>query len=173
MIIMGIFSLFTSCKEPPHQDVTVDISGFRIGATALGQPPSPNDPFSAALKKRDVYKPKGKGMEIGTKDGVLDYIFLTIDEFKGTFTSNGIPIELGDTEGAIQERFGEAYWVDRSDGELILFYEYQGGDIELQFEFPDTRKLGYITIARNGVLSEAEQRNAYGVDKPWPPTEGE
>ena len=57
---------------------------------------------------------------------------------------------------------------DRSDGEVILFYEYQQGTVELQFEFGAGRALSFITLAMHGVLSTEEQRKAYGVTKPWP-----
>ena len=150
----------------------MDLTEFRIGSTLLGEPPNPDDFLYAPLVDRGAYEPKGGGLELGAKDGVLDYIFLTIGEYRGRFTSKGISIVLSDTEDKILKVFGDPYWIDRSDGEVILFYEYQGGKIELQFEFPDGKKLGYITIALWGVLSSAEQREAYGVDSPWPPVKG-
>ena len=65
--------------------------------------------------------------------------------------------------------FGEPYWIDRSDGEVILFYEYAWGSLELQFEFPEATSLRFITVAVEGILSTKKQRDRYGVTKPWPP----
>ena len=175
---MGILSFFSSSKgqEKPHESqaptaIAVDLKEFKIGASLIGSPIAPEDPFHAALRKKDVYKLDGHGSELGTKDGLLDYGYFNIDSFKGTFTRSGEPIKIGagTTEKEILKIFGEPYWTDRSDGEVIMFYEYQAGTIELQFEFSDGKSLGAITLARNGVLSEADQRKAYGVTNPWPP----
>ena len=151
----------------------IDLAEFRVGSTPLGAPPSPADQFSAALIREDVYEPDGMGYAIGTRNGALDYVFVTLSEFQGRFLIAGKLIELpGSTSPAqVVDRFGEPYWTDRDDGEPILFYEYQGGGMELQFEFPDGKQLGYITLMRDGVLSKPEQRKSYGVTKPWPPEE--
>ena len=65
--------------------------------------------------------------------------------------------------------FGEPYWTDIDDSEIILFYEYQEGTTELQFEFPDGEHLEFITLIKGGILSKQAQRESYGVTKPWPP----
>jgi hypothetical protein len=151
--------------------VNVDLKTFEIGASQLGKPPAGSDPFTKILQQSDVYKDDRIGIEIGTKEGVLDYAFLTMESFVGRFLAAGALLEIDrdSTEAQIAGCFGEPYWADRSDGEVILFYEEAEGSIEIQFEFPDGRTLGYVTLARNGVLSSKEQRRAYGVDKPWPP----
>ena len=178
LITMGILSFFSSSKgqDKPHDHqpptaIIVDLKEFKIGSTALGSPITPADPFHAALKKAEVFKPAGQGLEVGTKNELLDYGFFDIISFKGSFSRSGehIKIDKVTTENDILKVFGEPYWTDRSDGEVIMFYEYKAGTIELQFEFSDSKALSSITLSRNGVLSEADQRKAYGVTKPWPP----
>ncbi len=151
--------------------LNVDLGSFQIGSTSIGTPPSVADPFHAILTKSAVFEPKGKGVEIGAKDGLLDYGLFSLNLFQGTFTRNGQLLKIGrvSTEDDIRRIFGEPYWIDRSDGETILFYEYQSGAIELQFEFPDGAKLGFVTLLRNGILSDSVDRERYGVDKAWPP----
>ncbi|MEP3213308.1 MAG: hypothetical protein ABJQ29_08945 [Luteolibacter sp.] len=153
------------------QAITIDLSTFEVGDTVLGERPSEADFFAVPLQKSDVFEVAANGIELGSKDGVLDYAFLTIESFNGQFRSNGEPIAVGrdSTEATIKRSFGEPYWIDRSDGEIIMFYEYAEGTIELQFEFPGSGSLGFVTLSRNGVLSTEEQRKLYGVDKPWPP----
>ncbi len=111
------------------------------------------------------------GVEIEADGQNLNSLFITLGDYDGEFFRSGKPVlitpDTSPTE--IEEKFGEPYWRDSSDGELILFYEYQGGGIEIQFEFPDSKSLAYITIAKDGVLSEAGQRQSFGVDKAWPP----
>lgn len=171
---MGIFSKFSSRKDESATaaiPTEVDLGTFRIGDSQLGKAPMESDFFTAGLESSDTFENESSGLEVGTKDGVVDYVFLTLEKFAGTFRFDGTPLEIGTetTEMDVREQFGEPYWVDRSDGETILFYEYDAGAIELQFEFPEAEGLGFVTISRNGVLSEAEQRKSYGVDKPWPP----
>lgn len=178
LVTMGILSFFSSSKgqdtpqeNPPAAAIVVDLKGFKIGSTSLGSPIAPADPFHAILTKVEVFQPVGQGLEIGTDNGLLDYGFFDLSSFGGAFTRSGEPLDIGKdtTENKILKAFGEPYWIDRSDGEVILFYEYQAGTVELQFEFSDGKSLGFITLSRNGVLSEAEHRKAYGVTKPWPP----
>jgi len=158
-------------KDPNRSLIAVDLGSFQIGASALGAPPSQSDAFASAFAKSDVFEPKGLGIEIGTKDGLFDYALFTLSSFEGNFTRNGQSLAISEATEAqeIRELFGEPYWIDDSEEEIIYFYEYQLGSIELQFEFPDGRKLESITFCRNGVLSDPESRADYGVNKPWPP----
>jgi hypothetical protein len=171
--IMGLLSFLLGCGQPERSTpiVSVDLSRFSIAGTEVGKPISADSPFARELLADKIYAPQGKGLELGANGKSLEYAVVSLDEFDGTFAVDGNPVSLDTTttEPDVRQRFGDPYWVNREDGEVILFYEYQGGDIEVQYEFPDGVKLGYITISRAGVLSNAEQRKHYGVDKPWPP----
>jgi len=159
-------------EQPELPPPTVDLARFTAGETALGHPPMPYESFMPALRREETLKPIGQGWELGLEDGLLDYVHLTLVEYAGAFHMNGQPLALttATTENEILACFGEPYWRDRDgDGEVILFYIYQRGGVELQFEFPDGNGLGFITLACNGVLADEAQRKAYGVDKPWPP----
>lgn len=70
------------------------------------------------------------------------------------------------TEAQIQARFGEPCWVDRSDGEVAMFFEYRRGTIKLQLEFADGWARSFITLCLNGVLSAEDDRKLYNVTKP-------
>ncbi|MEZ5302784.1 MAG: hypothetical protein R3F11_19430 [Verrucomicrobiales bacterium] len=122
------------------------------GRHGIGRAPFGDGLFAAPLQKSDVFEVAENGIELGTKDGVLDYAFLTIENFKGHFHWNGEPVAVGrdSREATIKKSFGEPYWIDRSDGETIMFYEYAEGTIELQFEFPDSGSLGFVTLSRGG-----------------------
>lgn len=65
-----------------------------------------------------------------------------------------------------KKHFGEPYWEDVDEVENLLFYEF--GQIEWQVEFKQER-LTVITMATPPLLSDAGQRAAYQVSKPWPP----
>ena len=110
----------------------------------------------------------------GGADGRFEYVFVTMNRFPGRFMKAGTPLKISTetTENDILQLFGSPYWTDRSDGEVILFYEYRQGKVELQFEFWNGKTLSNLTLTLDGVLSVEEQRLAYGVTRRWPPEDG-
>lgn len=165
---------FTGRPGPAAQTagLTVDLRRFTCGQTRLGADPADGVFSTTTLRPTDVLKLEQEGVELGTADGKFDYLSLQLARFHGNFRANGEPVALttATTPAEIKTTFGEPYWTDRDDDEVILFYEYEAGAIELQFEFPGKQHLGVITLMRNGVLSTPEQRAAHRVTKPWPPT---
>lgn len=170
---MGLLDLFRLSKaqsfELPVLDI--DLGLFSCGHTKIGARPDPRDPFADVSQKRETINDPFSGLEIGVKSGVLDYVFITLAQSDSHFFRSGSPLQLSTrtTISDVQSIFGEPYWMDEDSDEVILFYEYENGALELQFEFPGKAHLGSITLAVHGVLSKAEQRNAYKVTKPWPP----
>lgn len=137
----------------------VDITRFAIDGFTLGEVM----PSTAA---------QHDGIETGLEGDRLNSIFVTLDKFTGHILTDGAAVEFSTstTPKETEDLLGQPYWRGADDDELILFYEYHFGDVEVQFEFPDSANLGFTTIAKNGVLSDPDQRSSYGVDKPWPPT---
>lgn len=176
IIIMTIFSLLFGCGKSDVKSLTpiVDLKLFSVDYSILNKPISSSDKFYAYFKTKDVLNLSKDGIEIGTKNDVLDYAFITLNSFKGRFLLKGNELQLTQKNHpeSIVKIFGEPYWIDRSDGEVILFYEYKKGIIELQFEFYDSIHLSHITCMINGVLSSEKDRKSYNVNKPWPPDEG-
>jgi hypothetical protein len=171
---MGLLStLFGSKPAMPEVALSlqVDLGSFKCSQTALGARPDASEPYAAYFDSAGVAKFNNSGVELSTKQGVLDCVFITLANFTGTVTKNGskISISAQTTPEDIISNFGEPYWTDTADEEMILFYEFQNGRVELQFEFPDRHQLGFITLCRDGVLSGSDQRKAYGVTKEWPP----
>lgn len=149
----------------------VDLEVFSINNSILDKAISGSDSFFTYFNTNEVLDIPEDGIEIGLKDNLLDYVCLNIESFKGEFYLNGdeLILNVKNTPQDIIDVFGEPYWTDRSDDEIILFYEYKKGFIELQFEFSDSIHLSYITLMCNGVLSTQDQREAYNVNKQWPP----
>jgi hypothetical protein len=171
---MGLFStLFGSKPEIPEVALSldVDLGSFKSGQTALGERPKPSDPYTEYIDASGLGSFEKSGIEISVENGVLDCVFITLVNFSGRFLRNGseILISTRTTTEEIISQFGEPYWRDTDEDETILFYEYQNGHVELQFEFSDKRHLSAITLSRDGVLSKADQRKAYRVTKNWPP----
>lgn len=171
---MGLLStLFGSKPAMPEVPLSlqVDLGSFKYGHTALSARPDASELQAAYFDSDGVARFNNSGVELDAKQGVLSCVFITLANFSGSFARNGskISISAKTTPEEIISMFGEPYWTDTADEEMILFYEFQNGRVELQFEFPDRQRLGFITLCRDGVLSELDQRKAYGVTKEWPP----
>ncbi|MEL6110594.1 MAG: hypothetical protein AAFU85_31700, partial [Planctomycetota bacterium] len=85
------------------------------------------------------------GVEL-TRDGhVLTSIVVSRDSYRGQVFLAASPIgwEAIATPQAVIRLLGEPYWRDDDDDEVILFYEYESGAVELQFEFPEATQIGF------------------------------
>jgi hypothetical protein len=70
------------------------------------------------------------------------------------------------TERSFQHDFGSPYWRNEDGEEVILFYEFQ--NLEWQVEFSVEGALIRIVVTANPIMADERQREAYGVTEPWP-----
>ena len=173
-LAMGLLSFLNGCKpkaQPRAGGFQVDLGRFACGQTMLGVKPGSDESYAGHFNSEGIASFASSGIELGINGEVLDYAFITLTNFEGLILKNGekISVSTNTTPEQIIALFGEPYWTDVDDDESILFYEYQSGKVEVQFEFPAKRQLGFITMSRDGVLSDAKQRNSYRVTKEWPP----
>ena len=63
--------------------------------------------------------------------------------------------------------FGDCYWMDTDEHETIAFYEYPKH--EMQIELTLSGSIKRFTLTRSPMMADPELREAYNVDKPWPP----
>ena len=172
---MNLFkSLFNNEKirAPAYQPCKIDLGLFTYDNIRLNHEISVHHYLYEYLKLNESYVSDENGFEIGVNDNVLDYIFIILDSFNGAFTLDRKPLKLSSETSPVEiiEKIGDPYWVDESDDEIIQFYEYEKGDIELQFEYSNKTNLSHITMLVGGVLSSQEQRDLYHVTKQWPPS---
>lgn len=160
----------TPSNSHAAKSIVVDLADLTCGRLKVGERVTEGNFFRNAMLPKRGFTDATNGVEVGTSNGRFDSIFLTIERFPGRFAKAGVPLDLGTKTTVVEiiALFGEPFWIDRSDGEAILFYEYENGGIELQFEFGDGKTLSHLTLACNGVLSTREQREAYGVTRSWP-----
>jgi hypothetical protein len=177
MILTKLLRKWFSPAEPAApivrpSSLVIDLGDFVCGRSTLGTEVNPADYFAAALRGQDMFDDIQTGLQVGVENGIFDYVFITADRYRWQFARHGTPLNISPatTEADVLSVFGQPYWTDRSDGEVILFYEYRRGTVELQFEFSDGRSLSFITFSLYGVLSKEDQREAYGVTRPWPPS---
>jgi len=169
---MGILRWLTgggSGPVSPPPSLFVDLTRFRCNSLVLGEPATPSGGYPEPFDSQGTVADPSWGLELGIENGRVDYVFVTLARFQGRLFADGR--QLGITQDtspeAVVRLFGDPYWRDEDDDDVILFYE--DGRFELQFEFPGKMKLGYITMMLSPILADPAQRKAYGVTKPWPP----
>lgn len=128
--------------------------------------------------KGDRYCYYSRGIEFDASGDTIEGFVVVwnneLDEkfrpFSGTAMFHGREVRLSPetSEADFVSIFGEPYWRDEDDMEVIFFYEFRG-DIEWQVEFTLKDSLKEIIITTPPILSTPEQRSAYKVTKPWPP----
>lgn len=167
---------FFKAKPKPLAPVRpeIDLKRFSCAGIELGAEVPDDAFFIHDVGPEGTYANAGSGIELGVVDGMLDSIFITLASFDGHLLvgENELGFGRNVTEAQVEKLFGEPFHrsVDE-EGEVIRFYEYRSGGIELQFEFPPNCGLEFISICRDGVLSCEEQRRSYGVTRAWPPTD--
>ncbi len=88
--------------------------------------------------------------------------------FPGEIRFNGSPIDLKDvTPESCEDVFGEFYHLDRDDDETVVFYEFPGR--EWQLEFDRSATISRFIVTDQPVMTDPQQRKAYGATGPWPP----
>jgi hypothetical protein len=111
----------------------------------------------------------GQGETISTLELVFEDEEGKYRPYEGVITFRGAEASLGGISADdFQRQFGECYWRDAEDEETILFHEMPSR--EWQVEFNEQRKLKRLIVTSDPIMSDAEQRAAYGVTRPWPPS---
>ena len=88
--------------------------------------------------------------------------------FAGVCRYKGENLDLGQlTEPSFVGRFGPPFWKDADDEEILLFYEFPGREWQVEFALDGT--LNRILVTSKPLMANQRQREAYGVNKSWPP----
>jgi hypothetical protein len=170
-------------RATPHLPLILDLERHtvvNIGPEAsvewlsvLG-PPEDRDAIEDAC-----YRYMSKGLEFWAEDHRIKDIRVVwndplsdphMEPFPGTTRHRGRHVALSSstTVSEFTVMMGEPYWIDRDPYETLLFYEFDH-NVEWQVEFPHARGLGSLMITAFPLMAFPEQRERYGVTKPWPP----
>lgn len=146
----------------------LNLDTFKLGHSRVGDPVCGHDSY---------FSPKGElwiknheqGIEVGIKNGRLEFIYLNIANYQQPLTLQNKEISLVglDIDGW-KALFGEPYWYDPDGNEELIFHEPDPEKIELQAEF-EHGQLSHLLITSEPLMADEEQRYAYGVTKLWPP----
>lgn len=172
----------TKWVADPNVKRVLDLDRPSLYGIALGDSVSQVErlgpPRNRNASKYEEYDYGDRGFTINaTQQAVCGFTLFFVENdresrcapFSGTITHRGSRIVLSGatSERAWRELFGEPYWRDIDDKEILLFHEW--GEVEWQVEFSRDGGLRVLIIETPPLLSGPDQRAAYGVDKPWPP----
>ena len=163
-------------EEDGRLTLTADLDQNRLSGVRAGDPverlsvlgPAQVMPFGFAWPHKgiDVTASNGRIQELGFYFGHAAEPGKGV--FVGGFRYGGVPVRLSQatSESDVQTLFGQPYWRDQDEDEILLFYESPAG--EWQLEFDPGGALKHLRVGFP-LLADAEQRAAFGVTKPWPP----
>lgn len=168
-------------KAEPGMRIELDFGCHALCGVKIGDPfpwlekLGPAEDPRAARRGRFCYH--SKGVEVEMKNGVVTSYLLVwaspVDShyrpFAGVCLYRGRDLRLSarTNEREIFEHFGSPYWRDQDQDEILLFYEFE--DIEWQIELALDGSLKAGLCVTPPLLADPEQRAAYRVTKPWPP----
>lgn len=131
----------------------------------------------AALACRDLgYSSLGLLIGCSDKDNTVDCFLLVqrdpccpeYQPFPGRCHYRGKSVSLEQfSEQVFLRDFGEPYWRDEDDEEIILFYEFP--EFEWQVELTLDGRFKVLLIVADPAMADEAERIACGVTKPWPP----
>jgi hypothetical protein len=180
--ILGRRHASANWQLDPGLEVRLDLDAHAICRCTIGDPiewfSGLGPPEDKRSLKEQRYCYYSKGIEIGEEDDKVadfavfwtDYLLAGFEPFKGPIIYRGKSVVLNSasTENELVNLFGDPYWKDRDEEEIILFYEFRG-DIEWQVECTLEGKLKALRVVWPAVMSLADQRALYRVSREWPP----
>lgn len=169
-------------REDRSVRLVIDLDRFELCGVGLGEPierlsflgPSESLDF-------DYHR---KGLRVDVTDGRLDGLTIALEPgaFLGTGSdeavrafAGGIRIAAVERSGSqrwrerdFTEAWGQPYWRDEDEDEVLLFFEFPGR--EVQVELSPEGRARVLVLTPDPLLADPEQRASYRVDRAWPPT---
>jgi hypothetical protein len=176
--LLSRFNPTWTWEENPFQPLVVNLDSHRFCAVAVDDPaealaflgPGKNTNFGFVWPHKGIEVSVSIGEERITEMG---FYFGHADEaakgvFPGEFRYRGAVLRLSgeSKEADIHSVFGQPYWRNQDESEILLFYEFPKSELQVELGLD-----GFLKYLRFGgpVLADAEQRRLYGVTKVWPP----
>jgi hypothetical protein len=82
--------------------------------------------------------------------------------------SRELRVEELRTEGDFTALWGTPFWRDEDDDEILLFFEFPDGEIQVELSREGRPRV--LIATQEPLMADPEQRRAYAVETPWPPS---
>lgn len=134
-----------------------------------------------AAARKGEYRYMTRGLSFSGADAFIDSVILIwrdedeagFQAYPGVCLRGGKEVSLGPdwTVERFAETFGPPYWEDDDEYETLLFYEFRNVEWQVEFvkEEGEPARLSALLVVTPPLMADLEQRNAFGVDQPWPP----
>ena len=152
--------------------LSVDLLSASINSVPVG---SPIETFSflgrssSKIKTPLDFDDLGISLDYEDDGTVSGFQVILVDSDKEFSKYSGV-IKLNDSPINPLELLaglGEPYWRDQDEEEILVFYEYSTHEIQIEQSLAG--ECQRIIVTKHPLMGRAEQREAYGVEKPWPP----
>jgi len=189
---MGLRDLFgrrhgltSGWKEDSRTRLVVDLDRFELGGVGIGEELAklsflgPSD-----SEDSDSLDYSTKGLTVDVHEGRVEAYMLALrhgaqlgsgrdapaERFAGRIRIGGQDLEPHQLAGEndFASAWGEPYWRDEDEDEILLFFEFPGHEVQVELS-PRGEPL-VVFFSADPLLADPEQREAYGVTKEWPPT---
>jgi len=171
-------------REDPYADLLADLDRFTLSGVALGDEieglsflgPSATGAFDYPHKglRFDVDDTRLEGFMLALREGVElgpgTSGATRTQAFAGRIRirkRDFLPHELN-TEKDFRSTWGDPYWRDEDEDEILLFYEFPVCEVQVELSLEGNAQI--LIVATPPLLSDPDQRARYGVTKPWPVT---
>ena len=152
--------------------LVVDLLTPSLNSIGLG---AAVDEFSFLGRSTSKFKTPLEFEDIGVSidnedDGTVSGFQIIFNDLESGFSSFPGTVLLNGTvvlPTAIVKELGDPYWRDEDEFEIVRFYEFATYEIQLVQTLKGD--LERLIVTNDHLMGDAEQRRAYGVDKPWPP----
>jgi hypothetical protein len=169
-------------REDRGVRLIADLDRFELGGVKFGDPytrlsflgPS-ESPFM------DYHR---KGLRIDVADDRLDGFTLALEAgaflgasskrpvrpFVGRLKIRGRELRVEElrTEEDLTALWGTPFWRDEDDDEILLFFEFSHGEIQVELSRDGRPRV--LVATPEHLMADPEQRRSYGVEAPWPPS---
>jgi hypothetical protein len=125
-----------------------------------------------------------KGLSLDSEDGLFEGFVLALR--RGVHLCSDTPERVHPFAGRVRiagrdwapqeltgssdflEAWGDPYWRDEDDNEILLFFEFAGHEIQVELGLDGVPLV--IVACSPPLMADPEQRRSYGVTNDWPPT---
>ena len=155
----------------PNLNLVADLGSITLNGVAVGS----SIERVAFLGRSDGngessldYGELGLSVEVGVGSCFSGFTLFFADEEK-QFRSYAGELKIGgETVSLVNlvDSLGEPYWTDTDENETLHFFEFPSH--EIQCELTRGNVLKAVVVTTNPLMADPEQREAYGVNKPWP-----
>ncbi len=162
--------------------LVADLDRFQLNGVGLGEDVERLRFLGPSASRAFDYPAKGLQLDVGASGSLQAFVMALRDgvylsalppeqvrAFPGRVRMSGrdwAPRELRG-ESDFVTAWGDPYWRDEDEDEVLLFFEFDRCEVQVELSLEGVPHV--LVVAEEPLMADADQREAYGVTKAWPP----